>query len=50
MNRFVVADETVQPCAERVSLYRARRALMERAYHGLVDVYAELAEACRRTL
>lgn len=50
VNRFVVADETVQPCAERVSLYRARRALMERAYHGLVDVYAELAEACRRTL
>jgi len=44
VSRFVSVDQTVSPCAERVALYRARRDLMERAYRGLVDVYADLAK------
>jgi xylulokinase len=50
VDRFVVADRTVPPRAGRVALYRESRALMERAYRGLADVYADLAESCRRTL
>ncbi len=44
VNRFIAVDQTVLPDAECVALYRSRRALMERAYHGLVDVYADLAK------
>lgn len=44
VSRFVTVDQTVAPRAETVALYRRRRALMERAYHGLVEVYAELSK------
>lgn len=44
VDQFIAADETVAPDARRVKLYRSRRALMERAYLGLVDVYAGLAK------
>jgi len=45
VDQFMAADETVVPDAQRVAQYRARRDLMERAYHGLVEVYAGLAKA-----
>jgi len=44
VNRLIAVDQTVSPDTERVALYRDRRALMERAYRGLVDVYADLAK------
>jgi xylulokinase len=44
VNRFIAVDQTVSPDTERVALYRGRRALMERAYRGLIDVYAGLAK------
>jgi len=44
VSRFVTVDQTVAPRAETIALYRRRRALMERAYHGLVEVYAELSK------
>jgi len=43
-SRFVSVDQTVAQRAEQVALYRRRRALLERAYLGLKDVYAELAK------
>ena len=43
VSRFVSVDQTVTPQAETVTLYRRRRALLESAYRGLVDVYAGLA-------
>lgn len=44
VNRFIAVDQTVPPDTERMALYRGRRALMERAYRGLVEVYAGLAK------
>ena len=44
VDRFVAPEETVVPDAARVALYRRRRALMEQAYRGLVDVCAGLAK------
>lgn len=43
VKRFVAVDQTVAPRAENVALYRRRRDLLERAYRGLVEVYAGLA-------
>lgn len=44
VDRFASVGRTVEPCSERVALYRRRRALLERAYLGLKDVYADLAK------
>ena len=44
VDQLMAVDETVQPDAERMRLYQSRRALMERAYRGLVEVYAGLAK------
>ena len=44
VSRFASAGQTVAPRAEQVALYRRRRALLERAYLGLKEVYAELAK------
>jgi len=46
VGRFVGVDRTVEPCAANAALYWRRRALLERAYAGLKDVYADLAREC----
>ncbi|MCL1919575.1 MAG: xylulokinase [Kiritimatiellaeota bacterium] len=43
VDQLMAVDATTAPDAANVALYHSRRALMERAYHGLVGVYAGLA-------
>ncbi|MCL2105148.1 MAG: FGGY-family carbohydrate kinase, partial [Kiritimatiellaeota bacterium] len=43
VDQLMAVDETTPPDAQRVAQYQVRRALMERAYLGLVEVYAGLA-------
>jgi len=43
VKQFAVVDQRVNPVPENVELYKQRRGLLEKAYHGLKDVYAELA-------
>ena len=43
VEQFAVADQRVTPIDAHVKLYKQRRVLLEKAYHGLKDVYAELA-------
>jgi xylulokinase len=43
VDQLMAVDQTTHPDPRRVEQYQARRELMNRAYHGLVDVYAGLA-------
>ena len=43
VDQLMAVDETTQPDAQCVKLYEGRRTLMEKAYLGLVEVYAGLA-------
>lgn len=48
VDQFAKADQSVNPIQTNVKLYRARRDLLESAYHGLKGVFAELAKEERQ--
>lgn len=43
VEQFALVDQRVSPIPKNVKLYRERRDLLEKAYHGLKYVFAELA-------
>jgi xylulokinase len=41
---FLTIEQYVQPIKENVNIYRNHRAILQEAYHGLVDVFSKLAK------
>ncbi len=44
--QWAVTDGCIEPDAATAALYRQRRALLERAYHGLETLFSELGRSC----